>query len=84
MKNNRSLVVSYATLLGALLFASAGTAIASAQQQPDKTIPIVQSPITQDVMDSDADDDITKSPYQRAFEHQERLRARRLLLEVGP
>lgn len=85
MKKNRSLTFSYATLLGALLFASAGTAIASAQQQPNTTsVPIPQNTITHDVMDSDTDNGITESAYQRAFERQQRRSAMHLLLEVGP
>ncbi|TAM75220.1 hypothetical protein EPN44_09165 [bacterium] len=84
MMKIRSLRLSYATLLGALLFASAGTAIASAQQQPTSTaVPIMQSSITHSVMNSDLDDDI-ESPYQRAFERRQSERAMHLLLEVGP
>lgn len=85
MKKNRSLTFSYAMLLGTLLFASAGTAIASAQQQPhDTPVPIAQTSITHDVMDSDTDNGITESPSQRAFQLQQHRNAMRLLLEVGP
>ncbi|TAM61527.1 hypothetical protein EPN52_02430 [bacterium] len=82
--NDRSRSAGYTILLGAVLYASAGTAIASAEQQPVKTIPIAQSAITSDLPDSDPDDETSKSSYQRAVERRERLRARHLLLEVGP